>query len=496
MAYGIVFCLLLQGDVVQAVAQLRALQERRAEALWPLVARLMQGEITPQAMFQFEQELQAVLRETGRQVMERVLNTLEASADPEWPTHVVQDGETYRRRTEPTPREVSTVFGPVTLQRLAYRSDTPGEPAVFPLEQTLGLRHGCTPALAERVGFQAGQAGTTQRTLREFLKRDHGIDIGVGRLRKLLDSLSEATAPLRREAQAQRVRNLLQQAFARKGRRQPTLAVGRDGVTVGHQPHGFFEVATCATVSVHDRKGRRLGTVSLGFAPELGQQTMTDELLALIQAILRDWSGPLPQLAYISDAGDREEAFYTERLCRMRHPVTKARLSWQRVVDYYHAASRLTTIAEALHLDEATATAWARRMRRVLKQTSNAIHRILHSAAALNLRYGLKNNTQAAAFQTACSYLRRRSAWMRYHTFREAGLPIGSGVTEAACKTLYTQRVKLSGMRWKPSGLQTVLNLRMLALSGVWPEVYRQILTPPRTLAKRQVSPETVPIAA
>lgn len=496
MAYGIVFCLLLQGDVVQAIAQLRELQERRAEALWPLVARWMQGEITPRAMFQFEQELQAVLRETGRQVMESVLNTLEASAHPEWPTHVVQDGETYRRRTDPTPHEVSTVFGPVTLQRLAYRSDTPGEPAVFPLEETLGLRHGCTPALAERVGFQAGQAGATQRTLLEFLKRDHGIDMGVGRLRKLLDSLSEATAPLRREAQAQRVRDLLQQAFAQKGRGQPTLAVGRDGITVGNQPHGFFEVATCATVSVYDRKGRRRGTVSLGFAPELGQQTMTDELLALIQAILRDWSGPLPQLAYISDAGDQEEAFYTERLCRMRHPVTKARLSWQRVVDYYHAASRLTTIAEALNLDEATAKAWARRMRQVLKQKPNAIHRILHSAAALKLRYGLKNKTQAAGFRTACSYLRRRSAWMRYHKFREAGLPIGSGVTEAACKTLYTQRVKLSGMRWKPSGLQTVLNLRMLVLSGVWPEVYFQILTPPRTLAKRQVSPETVRIAA
>ena len=102
--------------------------------------------------------------------------------------------------------------------------------------------------------------------------------------------------------------------------------------------------------------------MSLGFAPELGQQTMTEELLALLQEILRQWTDPLPQLAYISDAGDQEEAFYTKRLCRMRHPVTKTRLRWQRVVDYYHAASRLTTIAESLNLDEASATAWARCM--------------------------------------------------------------------------------------------------------------------------------------
>lgn len=180
----------------------------------------------------------------------------------------------------------------------------------------------------------------------------------------------------------------------------------------------------------------------------------------------------------------------------MRHPVTKTRLKWQRVVDYYHAASRLTTIAEALNLDEAAAKAWARRMRRVLKQEPNAIHRILHSAAALKARHGTRNKTQAAEFEKACSYLRRRSGSMRYEAYRKAGLPIGSGVTEAACKTLFTQRVKLSGMRWKHRGLQTVLNLRMLVLSGVWAEVYLQTLAPPRITAQRQVSSETMQNAA
>ena len=67
------------------------------------------------------------------------------------------------------------------------------------------------------------------------------------------------------------------------------------------------------------------------------------------------------------------------------------------------------------------------------------------------------------------------------------------------CKTLFTQRVKLSGMRWKRSGLQTVLNLRMLVLSGVWAEVYARTLTPPRITvrqAQRQVSPKITRKAA
>jgi hypothetical protein len=45
--------------------------------------------------------------------------------------------------------------------------------------------------------------------------------------------------------------------------------------------------------------------------------------------------------------------------------------------------------------------------------------------------------------------------------FRRQGLSIGSGVTEAACKTVFTQRVKFSGMRWSREGAQVILSLRM-----------------------------------
>lgn len=37
---------------------------------------------------------------------------------------------------------------------------------------------------------------------------------------------------------------------------------------------------------------------------------------------------------------------------------------------------------------------------------------------------------------------------------------IGSGLVEAACKTLVAQRLKLSGMRWAPRGAQAILTMR------------------------------------
>ena len=55
---------------------------------------------------------------------------------------------------------------------------------------------------------------------------------------------------------------------------------------------------------------------------------------------------------------------------------------------------------------------------------------------------------------------------MRYHEFAAEGLPIGSGVVEAACKTLVTQWMKQSGMRWDEAGGQAILTVRGWTQSG------------------------------
>ena len=55
-------------------------------------------------------------------------------------------------------------------------------------------------------------------------------------------------------------------------------------------------------------------------------------------------------------------------------------------------------------------------------------------------------------------------------------LPIGSGVTEAGCKVVFTQRFKESGMTWSLEGGEVILRLRLAVLSGVWDQVYRNYL--------------------
>ncbi len=68
-------------------------------------------------------------------------------------------------------------------------------------------------------------------------------------------------------------------------------------------------------------------------------------------------------------------------------------------------------------------------------------------------------------------YLRERASKMDYVIYRRLRMPIGSGITEAACKTVFTQRFKQSGMKWTIEGGRPILALRVIALSGVWDQV-------------------------
>ena len=57
---------------------------------------------------------------------------------------------------------------------------------------------------------------------------------------------------------------------------------------------------------------------------------------------------------------------------------------------------------------------------------------------------------------------------MHYKDLLDENLPVGSGVVEAACKTLASERLKRSGMSWREPGLQAILTLRSLLQSDRW----------------------------
>jgi hypothetical protein len=83
---------------------------------------------------------------------------------------------------------------------------------------------------------------------------------------------------------------------------------------------------------------------------------------------------------------------------------------------------------------------------------------------------------QKKDLQACITYFDNHVHQVRYARYVEQGIPIGSGVTEAACKTLVKQRLCCSGMRWKPEGAQIILSLRALVLTnGRWEQFWQKL---------------------
>ena len=149
------------------------------DALLSLVESFRREPVCPTATAQFENDLQGELRELGRVLVQSAFGSLEPAAVPDLPPEVRYESESYRRLGGKTPQRVSTIFGEITVRRLGYRAAPDvGVPVLFPLIRELGIVHGATPALVERVARYLAETGATQgQTLKRL--RDGARSIGA-----------------------------------------------------------------------------------------------------------------------------------------------------------------------------------------------------------------------------------------------------------------------------------------------------------------------------
>lgn len=434
-----------------------------------VIERFRGQPVTPQSFLQFENELKAGGDEVCRQLVEQEANRLEPEDKKALPNKVRYQKETYRINKK-TPAQIATRFGTITLRSFYYLNECDGEPGLHPLWVRLGIGAGsATPALLERVARMS--VDHTQAEVRAWLRREHGLVWSNERLRTALAGFRQALLPFVPALQQARLLTWLKQAEQSRGRHRPVLAAGRDGIMIPMRSGGYQEAST-ATVSVYDRRRRRLGTIYLGQMPQTKQTTLSRTLTDLLTETLTAWHGPTPRLAYITDKGSAPEEYYQRVLKRMKHPRDGRPLPWEWVLDFYHVCSYVGKMADALFGPETPAgRQWFTKVRRWLRDRRQGSAQVLRSAMQLLERRKM-TRAQKTEFWKAYNYLRRHRRWMDYAGYRQRGLPIGSGVTEAACKTVFTQRFKRSGMRWHRETGQVILDLRVIHLSGIWDETF------------------------
>lgn len=506
----------LQLMVVAAVSKRSVnLSELLRNLLWENVGRLvdltllfMSTAPTPQGMFDFECRLADRLRQAGLEVMQFAVNHLEPDAAEDMPRRVRRGSEEYSRKGRKTRHRggVACRFGMLEWQRWSYEplaeeSDS-GLKSITPLSEQLGLVAGkATPALAEVIGRLSQER--SEGSVGEVLRREHHVTLAAETVCLIRDAVAQGIA---RHLEDQQVRVLLETVQAGQALGRVILAAGRDGIFVplrGVEDNRWKEAAV-GTVSVYVKPGggelRRLGTVYLGQMPQPGQEELSDHLTALLRRVLSHDCARNLRLVYLTDAGHHPQDYFQRVLQNMDDPHRPGeKLEWTWIVDFFHASSRLDALANGLFRNAASAAEWVRRMRHCLKHDSNAVSRILHSASALKPK-SIRGRAREE-YDKAYNYLLNYRRNMDYASYRARDLPIGSGVTEAACKTVFTQRFKCSGMIWNRdsdydhrdpeatiTGARSVLVLRLAVLSRVWPSVFQAFLDTKTTNAKSIVN--------
>ena len=131
------------------------------------------------------------------------------------------------------------------------------------------------------------------------------------------------------------------------------------------------------------------------------------------------------------------------------------------ILDWYHCCQHLGAVTSAVHGAETPqAEAWLNHAKDVLWQEGpDALVRLVTACCA-------PTNEAAKTLETERGYFRTNAERMRYSTYREQGLPVGSGAVESAAKHLVQQRMKRAGMRWSELGARAILQLRCALLNG------------------------------
>ena len=432
-----------------------------------------------------EEDFERVERELHEHfvIAEReVLGQLLERLDVDVPS-VVIEGRRYSRVLHST-ETYTTAVGTVTAERTLYRCGR--ERAVAPMELRAGIVEGhWTPLAARQASCVVTQMTPSEG---EALLRELG---NMAPSKSSLDHLPKGLSA-RWEANREAFESTLREA-AVVPEEAVTVAVSLDGVMVAMKdgkraekrershaagrrakgPAGYQE-ASCATLSFYDAEGERLDTVSFARMPEPKKVTLKTLLSAELDTVL----GKRPELQVVTVADGAHDNW---RSLDVLAPEATA------VVDFYHAAEQLKSALDARYGEnDAKGRAQFHKLRHLLLEDPDGGEKVIRA-----LDYQRKRFPRRTRIGEVLRYLRRNRHRMRYADTQARNLPVGSGVVEAACTTLVTQRLKRSGMRWRCAGGQAILTLRALLQSArfdrAWAllsETYRQdVIVPDNVVA-------------
>lgn len=452
-------------DLAKAIEQLVAGLERA-------VHRTTGGRAVDYA--QVERDVSERTAAVERAAHHRILSALDIDA----PT-VVIEGRPYTRVHRDDGRYY-TLAGDVVVTRSLYRAERNGK-VVDPVSLRSGaLDGGWLPETAAAMAqlLQQGPSrdaeATAQRVGRlpysrcSFERVGHAVGHLYGQQKAAIDDALIIGLEIPADARSvsfglDRVSLPMEEPRARP--------VGRPRKGAAKRPvQRVYRMAYCGTMTFHDATGAALHTIRQGAVPSVEPLDLCDRLVADATAVLQQ--RPDLRVVLLSDGAPEMWNLLRSALdeTTLGAPVTE-------LLDFWHLLEKLAPAAHLLYGNTEGPAALHRWRVDLLNRNAapDAILATLRTSACKDVRVG-----ESRPVHEAITYLENHREMLGYPGARRRGLPIGSGATEATCKSLIAVRMKRSGARWKEGTARDIIHLRALALSDRWQPAIRLTLAPLR----------------
>ncbi len=393
------------------------------------------------SLLENEEALQQNLNAAGSLAMEPILKRFDTDGTP---IVIAKQKLTSRCRQNQT---YETPYGQVAIERHVYQTSQGGK-TFCPLEDRGRCLLNSTPRYAKIISSKYCEMGAD--ALRKDLLEANGRKVSRNYVKRISDFVGSI---------AQAKEEVWEYEMPVPEKSVAAISIGLDGTCLLMRESGWRE-AMCGSIALYDQHGERLHTIYAGASPEYGKQTFCERFSREVERVKQAFPEAL-SLGLADGAADNWK-FLEKRTDRQ-------------MIDFYHAREYLGKAAAAIH---------SRRIKQVATQEEEWSHDLKHTRGAAKRILGkmegelgeMKRGWRKEQLKKSATYFRNHQAKRQYWRHEKELLPIGSGVTEAACKVLIKQRLGQSGMRWKEEGAAALISIRSLRLTpGRWESFWGKV---------------------
>lgn len=396
------------------------------------------------SLLEAEEAILQSLNEAGQAVTKEAIKRFDADGTP------IKIGDVKLTARTKSNKKYQTPYGAIDVERYVYQTSKGGR-VYRPLEDKARIIGTATPRLAKMLSNK--YARMNARDTIDDLEDNHGRKITLVFLQNVADAVGSI---------AQAKEEVWEYETPKLEERITTVGISLDGAHLPMSEEGYRE-SMVGTISLYNENGDRQHTIYIGAAPEYGKASFMKRLEKEIAHVKKTY----PKALYIGIADG----------AKTNWPFLKKHTDKQ-ILDFYHATEYLGEVTEAVHPEKTgkqKRLIWMKERCHQLKHDRDGAEKILEELKKLShrkkLRAEIKDN-----LKSAITYFTNQLPLMNYSYHVKNHLPIGSGVTEAACKTLIKQRFCCSGMKWKQRGIKVVLSLRSLVQTkGRWDQFWDKI---------------------